>query len=71
MGIYPYNGVTLEDLYKQADHALYEAKKHKNAYVFAEENWCNNGACTCNKNICTQIANFLLQFLTMWYKIKL
>jgi len=38
VGIYPYNGVTLEDLYKQADHALYEAKKHKNAYVFAEEN---------------------------------
>lgn len=38
VGIYPYNGVTLEDLYKQADHALYEAKKCKNAYVFAEEN---------------------------------
>ena len=35
VGIYPYNGLTLEDLYKQADHALYEAKKRKNAYVFA------------------------------------
>ncbi len=34
---YPQNGMTLEDLYAQADTALYEAKhKGKNQFVFAE-----------------------------------
>ncbi|MBQ2860579.1 MAG: GGDEF domain-containing protein, partial [Peptococcaceae bacterium] len=34
VGMYPHNGMTMEDLYKQADHALYEAKKQKNAFKF-------------------------------------
>jgi len=37
VGMYPHNGMTMEDLYKQADHALYEAKKQKNAFKFADK----------------------------------
>jgi len=29
--------MTMEDLFKQADHALYEAKKQKNAFKFADK----------------------------------
>ncbi len=37
VGIYPRDGMTMEELYAQADAALYEAKKQKNAFQFARE----------------------------------
>lgn len=38
ISIYPHNGTTLPELYKNADTALYYAKKHgKNTFVFAED----------------------------------
>ena len=37
LAIILHNGMTMEDLFKQADHALYEAKKQKNAFKFADK----------------------------------
>ena len=38
IGLYPNNGKNLEDLYSEADRALYRAKaKGKNQFVFAGE----------------------------------